>query len=51
MKYENLDKYLEKKGKKPKDKTKQTIKDFNKMLRADKDKLLLQMLKDFGYIE
>ena len=48
-KYKNLDKFLEKKGKKiEKDKVK---KNKSKLKQEDIDKLLLQMLEDFGYIE
>jgi len=48
-KYPNLDKFLEKKGKKiEKEKVK---KDKSKLKDKDIDKLVLQMLEDFGYIE
>jgi len=46
--YKNLDKYLEKKSKKIKDKVKQ---DKTKLKDKDIEKLVLQMLEDFGYIE
>lgn len=48
-KYENLDKYLEKKGKKSK--TEKVKKDKKKLKQKDIDQLILQMLEDFGYIE
>jgi hypothetical protein len=47
-KYGNLDKFLEKKGKKVKEKTKV---DKSKMTESERDKLIDQMLEDFGYIE
>lgn len=53
-KYENLDKFLEKKGKKPSkkvDKEKITKTDFNGMLRADKDELLFKILTELGYVK
>jgi len=50
-KYKNLDKYLGKKGKKPSIVKVKKDKSFNKMLRAEKDEFLEQILKDFGYIE
>jgi hypothetical protein len=48
-KYKNLDKFLEKKGKKVK--IEKVKKDKTKLKDKDIDKLLLQMLEDFGYIE
>ena len=48
-KYENLDKYLEKKGKTPKTKVKQT-KAIKGMTSKEQDDLLELMAKDLGYI-
>lgn len=50
MIYENLKKYLEKKGIEAKEKTKPT-KEFKNLNTGEKDALLEQMLRDFGYIE
>lgn len=50
MAYENLQKYLDKKGLTVKEKTKPT-EEFKDLNTAEKDALLEQMLKDFGYIE
>jgi ribosomal protein L12E/L44/L45/RPP1/RPP2 len=47
--YKNLDKFLEKKGKKVK--TERVKKDKTKLKDKDIEKLVLQMLEDFGYIE
>ena len=48
-KYKNLDKYLEKKGKKPI--VKKIKEDKIKLKDNDINKLVLKMLEDFGYIE
>jgi len=49
-KYENLDKYLDKKGLKVKEKMK-VDKEFKNLSTKEKDELLEKMLRDFGYIE
>jgi len=47
-KYKNLDKFLEKKGKQVKEKTK--VKK-SKLTNKKREEFIDQMLKDFGYIE
>lgn len=48
--YKKLDKYLEKKGMKVKDKTK-IAKQFKNLPTGEKDKLLETIARDLGYIE
>lgn len=47
--YKNLDKFMEKRGIKPKTKTKPS-KDFKTLNTVEKDALLEKILKDQGYI-